>query len=231
MGTFQEHNPISVVIPTLDDAHGLRESLDALSRAKLVRETIVADGGSSDDTVATAWAAGARVITTERGRGQQLAAAAAAASGDWLLFLHADCRLAPGWEHATATFLTAPDAASFAGYFAFALDDASSAARRLERAVAWRCRVLGLPYGDQGLLIARSLYERVGGFAALPLMEDVDLVRRIGRDRLRLLDAAVVSSARRYRTGGYIRRSLRNLFCLSLYFAGVPPRRIARLYG
>jgi hypothetical protein len=90
---------------------------------------------------------------------------------------------------------------------------------------------LGLPYGDQGLLIARTMYDAVGGFAALPLMEDVDLVRRLGRRRLVQLPATAVSSARRYRAGGYIRRPLRNLLCLSLYFAGVPPRRIARLYG
>ena len=81
-------------------------------------------------------------------------------------------------------FLAAPEAESRAGYFDFALDDPTPAARRLERIVAWRCRVLALPYGDQGLLIARSLYDAVGGFAPLPLMEDVDLVRRLGRRRL-----------------------------------------------
>lgn len=231
MGTFQERNAISVVIPTLDAEEALSATLAALTDAQLVLEVIVADGGSCDDTVAIAEAAGARVIAAERGRGPQLAAGARAASGEWLLFLHADCRLSAGWEAAAAAFMAAPDAASRAGYFAFALDDPSPAARRLERIVAWRCRLLGLPYGDQGLLIARSLYEAVGGFAALPLMEDVDLVRRIGRHRLMLLPAPIVSSARRYRSGGYVRRPLRNLLCLSLYFAGVPPRRIARLYG
>jgi glycosyltransferase involved in cell wall biosynthesis len=171
------------------------------------------------------------VIAATRGRGPQLAAGAAAASGEWLLFLHADCRLSPGWEEAIERFVAAPDAAARAGYFAFALDDPSPAARRLERIVAWRCRKFGLPYGDQGLLIARSLYDAVGGFSALPLMEDVDLVRRLGRARLAPLDASAISSARRYRSGGYVCRPLRNLFCLSLYFAGVPPQRIARLYG
>jgi hypothetical protein len=88
-----------------------------------------------------------------------------------------------------------------------------------------------LPYGDQGLLIAHGLYDAVGGFAAIPLMEDVDLVRRLGRRRLAPIAATAVASAHRYRSAGYLRRPLRNLFCLSLYFAGVPPRRIARLYG
>ena len=192
---------------------------------------IVVDGGSSDETVPIARTAGARVITAPRGRGIQLGAGAAAASGDWLLFLHADCRPAPGWDGAVAGFVAAPKASGRAGYFDFALDDDSPAAGRLERIVAWRCRALGLPYGDQGLLIARPLYDAVGGFASLPLMEDVDLVRRLGRRRLARIGCGCIVSARRYRREGYWRRPLRNLFCLSLYFAGVPPERIARLYG
>ena len=220
-----------MVIPTLNASACLPASLGAFSGSRLLREIIVSDGGSNDDTFAIARPAGAVVVSAEHGRGQQLQAGAAAASGKWLLFLHADCVLAPGWEDAVEAFLATPDASSRAGYFTFALDDPSPAARRLERIVAWRCRALGLPYGDQGLLIARSLYEAVGGYSPLPLMEDVDLARRLGRDRLLLLDAAIVSSAHRYRAGGYIRRPLRNLFCLSLYLAGVPPRQIARLYG
>jgi rSAM/selenodomain-associated transferase 2 len=231
MRTRQEHNRVSVVIPTLDAAADLPAALAALSCARSIREIIVADGGSHDDSVAIAQAAGARPVSAKRGRGSQLAAGAAAACGDWLLFLHADCRLAPGWEPAVAEFIAAPGAVGRAGYFAFALDDRSPAARRLERIVAWRCRTFALPYGDQGLLIARALYRAVGGFAAVPLMEDVDLVRRLGRRRLAPLGAPAYASARRYRREGYIRRPLRNLLCLSLYFIGVPARHVARLYG
>jgi rSAM/selenodomain-associated transferase 2 len=231
MRTIQEHNGVSVVIPTLNAACELPATLAALANTQLIREIIVADGGSSDDTVAIADAAGARIISARRGRGTQLAAGAAAVTGDWLLFLHADCRLAPGWQPAVEAFVAAPGAAGRAGYFAFALDDASRAARRLERVVAWRCRALGLPYGDQGLLIARALYQAVGGFAALPLMEDVEFARRLGRRRLAPLGAPAHTSARRYRQEGYICRPLRNLVCLSLYFLGVPARHIARLYG
>ena len=202
-----------------------------LHRSAIVREVVVADGGSSDETVAVARLADARVVAAARGRGSQLAAGAAAAAGGWLLFLHADCRLELGWESAVGAFLMAPEAESRAGYFDLALDDPAPAARRLERIVAWRCRVLALPYGDQGLLIARTLYDAVGGFAALPLMEDVDLVRRLGRHRLAPIGARCFASAGRYRRDGYLRRPLRNLFCLSLYFAGVPPARIVRLYG
>jgi len=230
-GEGRGEEQISVVIPMLNAAETLPELVEQLQSAAIVKEIVIVDGGSSDDSVSIARAAGARVIGASRGRGIQLAAGAAAALGDWLLFLHADCRLAPGWEAAAATLLAGPEATGRAAYFDFALDDATSAARRLERIVAWRCRLLALPYGDQGLLIARSLYREVGGFAALPLMEDVDLVRRLGRRRLARIGCRCVASARRYRRGGYWLRPMRNLFCLCLYFAGVPPHWIARLYG
>jgi len=221
---------VSVVIPTLNAADTLAGLVEQLGDTAIVKEIVIVDGGSSDDTAAIARTAGARVIAAARGRGNQLAAGAGAATGDWLLFLHADCRLSPDWGAAVAAFLMAPEPAGRAGYFDFALNDAAPAARRLERIVAWRCRVLALPYGDQGLLIARSLYRAVGGFAPLPLMEDVDLVRRLGRRRLARIGARCISSPQRYRREGYWRRPLRNLFCLSLYFAGVSPYRIMRLY-
>ena len=117
-----------------------------------------------------------------------------------------------------------------AGYFRFALDSPDPRARRLERLVAWRCRTFGLPYGDQGLLIHRDLLREIGGVRPLPLMEDVDLVRRLGRHRLVALQADAVTSAAKWETEGYLRRSARNLTCLTLWFAGVPPSLIQRLY-
>ncbi|HEY0524800.1 MAG TPA: TIGR04283 family arsenosugar biosynthesis glycosyltransferase [Stellaceae bacterium] len=221
---------LSIVIPTLNAAAGLGATLAALAEARDA-EIVVADGGSRDGTSALAEAAGARVVAASRGRGLQLAAGAAAARGDWLLFLHADTVLPPGWADAVATFVNDPANARRAGYFAFRLDDDDPRARRLERAVAWRCRRLALPYGDQGLLIGRTLYDAVGGFRPLPLMEDVDLVRRLGPERLAALPVAAVTSAARYRRDGYWRRPLRNLTCLSLYFLGLSPERIARLYA
>jgi rSAM/selenodomain-associated transferase 2 len=229
--TIQEHISLSVVIPVLDAAADLPQTLATLGGAGIIGEIVVVDGGSRDASVAIARGAGARVIAAPRGRGSQLAAGAAAATGRWLLFVHADCRPQHGWEQATGAFMARPDGAEHAGYFAFALDDPAPAARRLERLVAWRCRRWGLPYGDQGLLIHRRLYDQVGGYAAIPLMEDVDLARRLGSARLRPIGATMLASARRYRRDGYLRRPLQNLFCLSLYFAGVSPARIARIYG
>ena len=225
MRTLQEQIDLTIVIPTWNAAGTLAQCLEGLAGERIV----VADGGSADETMAVARAAGAAVISASRGRGEQLAAGARAAGGTWLLFLHADSRLDGGWAEAVRGFAAA--GADRAGYFDLALDDPAPAARRVERLAAWRSRVLGLPYGDQGLLVPRALYEAVGGYAAIPLMEDVDLVRRLGRNRLAPIGARITTSARRYREDGYIGRPLRNLCCLSLYFAGVAPHRIARLYG
>jgi rSAM/selenodomain-associated transferase 2 len=231
MRTNQEQIKISAIVPTLNAAEMLAQLVAALREAVIVDEVVVVDGGSCDETVSLARGAGARVVEAARGRGTQLAAGAGAASGDWLLFLHADCCLEPGWEFAVSAFCGAPQADRHAGYFDFALDDPAPWARRLERIAAWRCRNLALPYGDQGLLIARRLYDTVGGFAPVPLMEDVDLVRRLGRRRLARIGARCIASARRYRQDGPWRRVSRNIFCLALYFAGLAPHRIARLYG
>ena len=217
---------LSVVIPTLNAAGGLPATLAALG--DMPAEVVVVDGGSADGTADLAAQLGAHVVRAPRGRGGQLAAGVAAARGPWLLLLHADTVLAPGWADAVRDAMRDPGRAA---YFRFALDDAAPAARRLERAVAWRCRVLALPYGDQGLLVHRDLLGAVGGIRPLPLMEDVDLIRRLGRARLAALPVAAVTSAARWRDQGYLRRSARNLGCLALWFLGVPPRIIARVYA
>ncbi len=224
---------LSVIMPTLDAARHLPATLAALADDGAGGDfaIVVADGGSTDGTPALARGAGAHVVAAPRGRGPQLAAGAAAATGDWLLFLHADSRPAAGWRAAVAAFAEDPRNRQRAGYFRFRLDDDHPAARRLEALVAWRNRVFALPYGDQGLLLSRDFYDALGGFPPLPLMEDVALVRRIGRRRLVALDPAVVTAADRYRRDGWLRRPLRNSLCLGLYFLGVPPRHIVRLYG
>lgn len=223
---------LDVIVPALDAAATLGPTLESVAAGRAVRPAvIVADGGSRDGTAALARERGALVVQAPRGRGSQLAAGAAAGEGDWLLVLHADTRLPAGWDVMVAAFAADPANRERAAVFTLAFDDDSAAARRLAAIAAWRSRRLGLPYGDQGLLIARCFYESLGGFRAIPLMEDVDLVRRIGRRRLVMLPGTVVTSAARYRRSGYVRRMVRNACCLGLYFMGVPPRLIARLYG
>jgi rSAM/selenodomain-associated transferase 2 len=227
---------LGIVIPALNCAAALDRTLDAIGTPAEAAgwPVVVVDGGSTDDTVEVARRHGAQAIPSPRGRGPQLAAGAAAsmeAGAGWLFFLHADSIPEQGWQEALAAFMAEPANRDRAGYGRFALDDPSPAARRLETMVAWRCRRLGLPYGDQGLLIHRSLYQSVGGFPPFELMEDVALVRRIGSTRLSALPMTVTTSAERYRRAGYIRRPLRNLSCLALYLMGVAPPVIRRLYG
>lgn len=224
---------LSIVIPTLNASPRISETLRALEESHdiLSVQTIVVDGGSEDDTASRAQAAGAHVVSAARGRGTQLSAGAKEARGRWLLFLHADTTLEPFWSTTAASFMRGKGNALRAGYFTFALDDASSAARRVEVLTNWRARKLGLPYGDQGLLMSRTLYDSLVGFLDLPIMEDVDMVRRIGRKNLVELPAIATTSSERYKRDGYVLRPLRNLSLLSLYFLGISPRRLARLYG
>jgi len=219
---------LSVVIPALDAAVTLADTLLSVREAN---EVVIADGGSLDETRDVAARNGARVINVSKGRGTQLAAGANSARGDWLLFLHADTRLAADWKVPADIFMADPTNKKRAATFCFKLDDQSHQARRLERMVAWRARWLGLPYGDQGLLLHREFYAALGGYRAWPLMEDVDLVRRIGRGRLVILPAAAYTNASRWKQDGWTVRSLRNVFCLSLYLLRVPPRVIVRIYG
>lgn len=228
---------ISVVIPTLNAESGLTDTLSALVPATiegLVREVIVVDGGSTDATRQIADDAGAEIIITSPSRGGQLMAGAARAKHPWLLFLHADTTLDPGWEREVGQFMGRVDtgrARLSAAAFRFALDDDGIAPRFLESLVSLRCAALRLPYGDQGLLIPKRLYEKVGGYRDLPVMEDLDLVRRLGRRGLRMLRSRALTSARRYQQDGYIWRSLKNQMCLLLYVLNVPTARISQLYG
>ncbi|MEQ8406155.1 MAG: TIGR04283 family arsenosugar biosynthesis glycosyltransferase [Oceanicaulis sp.] len=226
------------VIPALNAAARLPATLQSLveaERSGVSAGWILADGGSGDATVRLARQAGCAVVTGAKGRGAQLAAGGEAAlrragRGDWLLFLHADTTLEPGWSGAVRAFMAAHADRNRAGYFRFALDDPSPRARRLERMVAWRCRTLALPYGDQGLLIPAAFYARLGGYKPWPLFEDVDLVRRIGRTRLRPAPARAVTSAERFAREGYLKRSVKNLSLLARYYCGDSPERLARAY-
>lgn len=221
---------LSIVIPTLNDGHRLAPTLERLNAYESPKELIVCDGGSGDQTFALTAKAGGKFYMAPQGRGQQLAMGADVSVGEWMLFLHADTKLGPGWITTVDRFMKNPDNQYRAAYFMFSLDDPSPAARRIERLVEWRCNTLSLPYGDQGLLINRALYERIGGFNPIPLMEDVDLIRRIPNHRLECLPALAVTSAERYQKGGYFLRPLKNLFCLGLFMLGVSPEFINTIY-
>lgn len=222
--------PLSIVIPTLNAADTLPATADCLlegAGSGLVRDLIISDGGSTDATLVIAEELGARVVTGPKGRGGQIARGVAAAGGDWLLILHADTQLQPDWTGACGAFIAHhPDRA---GYFRLRFNSQQRAARIVEAGAALRARLLGLPYGDQGLLVRRDLLEKVGGIPEIPLMEDVELARAL-KGRLLPLGGYALTSPERYEAEGWLRRSGRNLWTLARYLSGTPPDRLVAAY-
>jgi rSAM/selenodomain-associated transferase 2 len=221
---------LSIVVPTLDEAATLPALLGDVARLACAHEVVVADGGSTDATRALAAAAGARVIEAPRGRGRQLRAGAAAASAPWLAFLHADVRLSAA-AVAALDAVVAPRAPDAVYAFRLHIDAPGAAFRVVEAGANLRSRLLQLPYGDQGLVLPRARYEAAGGHPPIPLMEDVVLVRALARRaRIRLLDASVTVSARRWLRDGVWRRSARNLVTLARWYGGADPSALAVAY-
>lgn len=219
---------ISVIVPTLNAESALAACFGALMEgleAGLIRELIVSDGGSSDATCAVAQAWGASVIEGAASRGGQLRRGVAVAQGEWLLLVHADTVLAAGWTEAVRVQMADR---TCAGWFRLAFDQRGRAAAFVAGWANLRSQA-GLPYGDQGLLVHRSLYDAVGGYPDQPLMEDVALARAL-RGKLCEMDAVAVTSAVKYRKQGWVRRGGRNLWTLARYFTGTSPERLAQAY-
>lgn len=227
---------LSVIIPTLDSERKLVNTLASLVPAVVegvVKDVVISDGGSDDDTQAVAFEAGVHYISAKKGRGSQLHAGAEVCKGEWLLFLHDDTMLEYGWEREVAGFISDAHLSGDickAACFKLALDDQTFGARMLEMIVRLRCYLLSLPYGDQGLLISKKFYKDLGGYGDMPLMEDVALIRRISRRQLTFLKSKATTSAVRYKKEGYIKRMFKNALCLSLYYVRVPTRLIVKIY-
>ena len=220
--------PITVIIPTLNAEHSLTDCLTALMEgvdAGLICELIVSGGGAEDATriVADAW--GAQIIEGAASRGGQLRRGCAKAKGEWLLILHADTQLAQGWTGPVIAHLKGRKA----GWFQLRFDSTGFAARFVAGWANLRSR-LGLPYGDQGLLLPRTLYQSLGGYPDQPLMEDVAMARLL-KGHLTRIDCAAITSADKYHKAGWLRRGGRNLWSLIRYFAGVSPQDLAKAYS
>ncbi len=219
---------LSVVIPTLNAEGGLPGCLASLMEgleAGLIRELVISDGGSTDRTVQIAEDVGAMLVSGAPSRGGQLLRGVEAAGGDWLLLLHADTVLEPGWSDTVAQHVQQEKA----GYFRLGFHAPGLAAR----GVAWwanqRSRWFQLPYGDQGLVISRELLAQAGGVPDIPLMEDVAMARAL-RGQLVMLPVTARTSAEKYEREGWFRRGRRNLWTLCRYLLGADPHALARGY-
>jgi len=216
---------VSVVIPALDEE---RHVAAAIRSVRPEAEVIVVDGGSTDATREIAVREGARVLESPKGRGRQLDAGARAASGEWLLFLHADTTLESGWLDALGAL--SPDVVG--GAFRLAVASPRPGFRVVERGVRLRLRLFALPYGDQALFARREVYARIGGIPHIPLMEDVAFVARLRRaGRLAFPAVRAFTSPRRWDRYGIVGTTLRNWSLLAGYAAGQSPERLARRYG
>ena len=219
---------LSVIVPTLDEAEALPAAL-AAARQPGVTEIIVVDGGSRDGTLALARTLADRVLETARGRARQMNAGAAVARGDVLLFLHADTRLPAGYAQAVARALADPRVVG--GRFDVRLDATGLAYRVVGRLISVRSRVTRVATGDQAIFVRRAVFARLGGYPAVPLMEDVALSRALKRaGRVACLGETVVTSARRWQRHGVARTVLLMWALRAAYYAGVSPARLARIY-
>lgn len=221
---------LAVVIPTLNEEETLPALLTDLSRLPEAGRIVVADGGSTDATVALAREWGAIVVQAPQGRSRQMNVGACCVASPWLLFLHADSRLPQRTLAALRDWLSAPSVEE-AAHFAFRLDTGDPGWHLIQWGQRVRERLTGLVYGDQGLLVSRRRWLAMGGIPEMDLMEDVEAVRQLRKSGgIHRIDAPIVTSARRYRSAGAVRSVLRNLTLIGLYRLGVPPGRLARWY-
>ncbi len=218
---------ISVIIPVLNEAKILDQSLSRLAPQLKGHELIIVDGGSSDKTVLIAKKYG-QVISAERGRARQSNAGAGAASGDILLFLHADVWLDSGAIEGVETAIAA---GYIGGAFKQRIEGEHPLYRLIERAADFRAKWLRIFYGDGGIFIGRSHFDRIGGFPNIPIMEEVELSRKLRRHgEATLVEPMIHISPRRWQKNGIIRTTLINWLITLLYLLRVPPNHLAKLY-
>lgn len=221
--------PLSVIIPTLNAAETLGPTVRALWEGVekgMIAEVIFADGGSTDEIASVAEELGAKLVSSEKGRGLQLATGAKEAKAAWFLFLHADTELSQGWSDAVLEHI---NTTKKAGYGRLVFRAEGYAPRIVAGWANLRSKLFGLPYGDQSLLVSREAYRRAGGYPAMPLMEDVALARAL-RGQLVGVPFTATTDAARYLNEGWIKRGWRNLTTLALYFMGRSPEALAIRY-
>lgn len=219
------HNArISIIIPVLNEAINIEQAVASTQPSTNV-EVIVVDGGSNDHTVEIAESLGVKVISAPRGRAAQMNVGALAASGEILLFLHADSRLSVEFDIMVRTALQQPGV--MAGAFALRIDGQIWSLRLVEWGVNWRSHFLQMPYGDQGIFLKKEIFYRIGKFPELVLMEDFELIRRLRRaGKITIISASILTSARRWLKNGVFKTTLTHQLIIVAYLLGISPKRI-----
>ncbi|MEH1829460.1 MAG: TIGR04283 family arsenosugar biosynthesis glycosyltransferase [Nostoc sp.] len=219
---------ISIIIPAINEAGNIKKAI-ATTQGSINIEVIVVDGGSSDDTVAIAQSLNVKVISSSPSRAVQMNAGAVAASGEILLFLHADTRLPTGFDEMIRTALQQPG--TVAGAFKLRIDASLLSLRWVEWGVNVRSHFYQMPYGDQAIFLTKEVFQQIGSFPELPIMEDFELMRRLKRiGRIVIIPTPVVTSARRWLQKGVLKTTLLNQIVITAYLLGISPERIRRWY-
>lgn len=219
---------ISIIIPTLNEAENIKEAI-VTTQLNTNIEVIIVDGGSKDDTIEIAQSLNVKVISSSPGRAVQMNAGAVAASGEILLFLHADTRLPTGFDEMIRTALQQPRIV--AGAFKLRIDASLLSLRWVEWGVNLRSHFCQMPYGDQAIFLTKEVFQQIGGFPELPIMEDFELMHRLKRiGRIVIIPTHVLTSARRWLQKGVFKTTLLNQIVIIAYLLGVSPERIRRWY-
>ena len=222
----------SVIIPVYREQAIINRAIDRLRMRTLHDnlEIIAVDGSSGGETLQAIKDAGVKKLISPKGRGRQQNAGAASAAGDILIFLHADTILPDGAFERMADVMK--DNTLVGGAFDLGIDSDRFAYLVIEKMASWRTRLTRIPYGDQAIFIRANYFRKMGGFKEIPLMEDVDLMRRVKKDKARIviLKDKVLTSARRWEAEGIVFCTLRNWLLVTLFLSGIKPETLARFY-
>lgn len=221
---------ISIIIPVIDEEDTISETLESTKGAQGDVEWIVVDGGCRDGSIKKARDLGANVIESVAGRSRQMNEGARAAKGDMLLFLHADTRLPRGWENHIRRILGQDG--TVAGAFRLSIDDPFPGLRLIEKLAHFRAARMKMPYGDQAIFMTKETFFEVDGYPEIPIMEDFEMMRRLGRrGRIEIAPATVLTSAHRHREIGFLKTTLVNQGIILAYLFGISPERLSSWYG
>ena len=227
---MNDNAKISIIIPTLNEAVNIAKSIASIPISQQI-EVIIVDGGSRDNTIEISQRLGVKILSATGGRAIQMNIGAGIATGEILLFLHADTLLPAGFATMVQTALASKDRTPIAGAFALRIDAPQWRLKLIEWGVNWRSRFGQMPYGDQAIFLTAGTFHKLGGFPELPIMEDFELMRQLGKlGRIEIISTPVLTSARRWQKRGIIQTTLINQMVVIGYLWGVSPIRLSHWY-